>query len=249
MVAGLLIISTAASAQKDNWVNLRLKLKPGENFLYRISAETRASILSKTSQKNDREETQQVNLDMEYGLECIDVTESETFHVRIGYTKYRMELASVRDGIMRRSRMDERGIRHYEGDTLILEHTWEHISDPIALSIPKLLDTKFLCELDAGGQIIDRGNLEELQKQFPAIDLGQMLWQQVVFPEEAIAIGAEWSNIVEQKQPSMPGSPATRILVNDYRYRLADIKNIDERKCAEIAVTVNSKLKEVEKKR
>lgn len=243
-LGGLLLISTASLAKKDEQINLRLNLKSGESYRYQISA----AMVSGLSEKEGQKETQDVNLDMNFEIECIEVTDSNTFMVRIGYTEYRMILMSGKGEDAQRSEVDRRGIRRYEGDTIVFEQKWDEISEPMALNIPKLLETKFTIELDAGGHVVDYGNIDQLQKQFPGVDLKQMVWPQVIFPEEALAIGAEWSNVVKQKQPVTPGSPISgRVLVNKYRYRLSDIRDVDGRKCAEISVEAQSKLEQKEK--
>ena len=91
VLAGLLLVSTAGLAKKDERINLRLNLKPGDNYRYQISATMHTSMVSGDSKEEEQKEAQDINLEMEFELECIDATESGTFLVRIGYTAYKIK--------------------------------------------------------------------------------------------------------------------------------------------------------------
>lgn len=244
----IVVIFPEAFANKDETVQLRLKLKAGNTYKYQLTARLKNSIVPDSSDKRKTpEDVSKGFLDLGYEIKCLDVDDTGNFLVQVQYTDYKLKITS-NVGMMERTReMDRAGIRLYNGDTIIMERKWDEVSDPNAPNIQNLLKTRFELRFDPKGTIVDYGNLKQMREKFPAIDFEQILSQQIVFPDAGIAIDAEWNNISEIELPEMPGNPVSKkTLVHDKEYRLSGIKNIDGRECAEVSVHIDSEFKGVD---
>lgn len=246
LVFGLLValgLVCPVYADDGNSITLRMKLKKGKTYRFR----TVTSMKNRVTRDSGREDESEIIQEAEHEIKCVKITKTGMFEVEFRYRKYRVTRISYAGGVKQRREMDAEGVRIYEGDELVYDRTWDMVMEQQRSSIPRLVKAKFRITLDQTGRVADYGNIEDLQPAFPDINLKQLVTPAIVLPEEAIRIGAQWSNSSSTRLPLITGSPTSgKTLKNNYEYSLLGIKKIKGRKCAEVETKVVSSLLDVD---
>ena len=246
LVLGLVMVfglTCPVCADDGDSITLQMKLKKGKAYRFR----TITSMKSSMTRDSGIEDNSEIIQESEHDIKCVNVTKTGMLEVEFRYLKYLVTRVSYSGGVKQKREMDDKGIRVYEDGELVYERTWDLVMEQQRSSIPRLIKATFRITLDTTGRVADYGNIEDLQIEFPDINLKQMVTPGIVLPEGEVQIGAQWSNMSSVQLPDITGSPTSgKTLENKYEFSLLGIKKINGKKCAEVETKVVARIGDVD---
>jgi hypothetical protein len=232
-----------AYADDGDPITLRMKLKKGKAYRFSTVTSMKNSVVRDSGIEDESEIIQEA----EHEIKCVKITKTGMFEVEFRYRKYRVTRISYVRGVKQRREMNDEGIKIYEGDELVYDRTWDLVMEQQRSSIPRLVKAVFRITLDQTGRVADYGNVDDIQFEFPDINLKQLVTPGLVLPEGEVRVGAQWSNSSSTRLPVITGSPTSgKTLKNNYEYSLLGIKKIKGRKCAEVETKVIANILDVD---
>ncbi len=243
ILIGSLFASNYLVAAEVKSRKIEFRMTPGESVHYALHAETTTEYVSYRS-RGTQKGTMAFKADMRVLMRCLNVSDTGVVHAEITYPDFYMETTVTEDGRTNRIVSDENGAMSYVDGKLQEHLTWEDLEKQGRPNLKKLFSSLIGISLDKTGKVLDVKAPVELATRFTWVDVKSFFRNQVIYPEVAIAPGAEWNDVTEREALRGPGPLGGKIILDQASYQYQKDETAMGRECARIWARVTSRPKE-----
>ncbi|MFQ5793173.1 MAG: hypothetical protein ACE5JI_22100 [Acidobacteriota bacterium] len=243
VLIGLVFVSICHCAFGQEPRKIEFWMMPGKSATYDIRAETTTEYVSYRSAGTEKR-TIGFKSDMRIVLRSVKATSDGVIHLEITYPDFFIETAVTEGGSTSKIVTDSNGARSYVDGKLQEQTTWEEQEKQGRPNLKKLFSSVIEFALHSTGKVLDVTTPAELATRFTWVDIKNFFQNQVIFPEVAIAPGAEWNQTSDREVPQGPGPLGGSIMLDETAYKYQGNEMAMGRECARISVVVASRLKE-----
>ncbi len=240
---GLLLGSVCLGAFGQTARKIEFRMTPVDSANYNLLAETTTEYLSEKSRGTEKWSVG-FRADMRVALRCVKATSDGVVHVEITYPDFTMQITRTDDQRTSTIITDRTGARSYVDGKLQEQISWEDEEKEGNPNLKKLFSSAIEFTVDSTGRVLDVKVPPELSTRFTWVDIKHFFRNQVIFPDMAIAPGAEWNQTSEREVPRGPGPLGRKIMVDEAIYQYEKNEMAMGRDCARIRVSVTSRPKE-----
>jgi hypothetical protein len=239
--AVLFVVIFTYSAAYAEEILLKYNLSPGEIHVYKSTMEVRintAPISADAKSRGILKANSQmiVKASAWVSIKCISAAENE-FICECRFFSPLLDHEKTTNGVRTRTVMDTATVKTFIGEKLESQVRWADFKDKTLPNLSKLIKQTIRCRITRNGQLVEIYGIKNLEEEFTALNLGQMLGEGIIYPAYPIEIGETWDASFHK---TVADSNLSRFLPGEdiqvRKYTFVKIKDFGGKRCAVIQV-------------
>jgi hypothetical protein len=235
ILLALLIIGLTSLALSDEPVLLRYRLEPGDAQVYDTEAKLNMSIKA-VEQGIPQKISSVVTMRLPFSIHGTERGDDGTMGAEVRFHGLNLDMQMAQGNEQMRITADEQGLKMARNGSTVASGSWGSPGLGGMPDLSKLLDVTIGARFNDRAELVEVTNLDALNAQFQGLDFGQVLDNQVVYPEDPVGPGDSWEHELSQSilNATLPGGPVT--MTGTARYTVIARVTHRNRECLELAI-------------